>query len=406
MLNEIQLKVAEHYKGKYSEEAVNVINQYFGVYLYSEEEFDKFYDNIFIPSEYLGLYVDGVKQVEIPRWKAHKLLNEYFANLGGIIDDFIDRDEYCDAIEIFNNDKHGKCITFCTWCCGAPEEYTYTLDGECVRSYNAERDCDDDWYDEQISVTDEDDEVTDLVISNTIIDADFVINETQEVEEREERNMVTTTQTTQKDKRIEAAAEAKAKSIVGVVKDNLKGASEAALGLCENVAKEARIIAAMSQQEAENYIRRKFGMKADKFIDWISNELHIELKGRQKGASIFAPVGATASNESTSRLERAIADFNKVRTEGELKGWKKAKEILKAVFGIVFAVFIEAAKVVLKLVFSLAVGVIRLGAVAITTLASCVSTVNNDVVKPVAKANTERKGRKAAQSVGVNAILK
>lgn len=398
MLSEIKLNVVEYYKGKYSEEAVNVINQYFGVYLYSEEEFDKFYDNIFIPGEYLGLYVDGVKQVEIPRWRAHKLLNEYFANLGSIINDFIDKDEDCDAIKIFNNEKYGKCITFCTWYCGAPEEYTYTLDGKCVRSYNAERDCDDDgWYDEQISVADEDDEVTDLVISNAIIDAGFVINE------REERNMVTTTQ---KDKRIEAAAEAKAKSIVGVVKDNLKGASEAALGLCENVAKEARIIAAMSQQEAENYIRRKFGMKADKFIEWISNELHIELKGRQKGASIFAPVGATASNESTSRLERAIADFNKVRTEGEHKGWKKAKEILKAVFGIVFAVFIEAAKVVLKLVFSLAVGVIRLGAVAITTLVSCASTVNNDVVKPVAKANTERKGRKASASVGVNVILK
>lgn len=202
------------------------------------------------------------------------------------------------------------------------------------------------------------------------------------------------------------AVEKEAKSIVGVVGDGLKGASEAALGLCGDVAKEAKVISAMSHQEAENYISRKFHKRADKFIDWITDKLHIEVERSEVADEIL---GDGTDSENTSRLRRAIDDFNKVKNAGDKKGWKKFKDLLKAVFGIVFAVFIEVAKVVLKLAFALAVGVIKIGACAIVTLASCAGIVNDDVVKPthgaIKKARTEHKARKAAKNVGVDEIL-
>jgi hypothetical protein len=200
-----------------------------------------------------------------------------------------------------------------------------------------------------------------------------------------------------------------AKSIVGVVKDGCKGASEIALSLCDDVAKEAKVISAMSQQEAENHIRRKFNTNADKFINWLLDKLNIEVERSEGSDSWFAPVGESKDSKTTSRLKKAIEDFKKVKNAGEKKGWKKAKELLKAVFGIIFAVFIEVAKVVLKLAFALAVGIIRVGACAITTLVSCAGIVGDDIVKPVAsgakKAHTEYKGKKASKKVNVNKIL-
>lgn len=208
-----------------------------------------------------------------------------------------------------------------------------------------------------------------------------------------------------KNKEVKLTLGERAQEVVGVVEDGLKSASETAVGLCDNIQREAKIIAAMSQQEAEHYIRRKYHMQADKFIDWITKELDIELKCSKKGDDIFAPVNSSNDSENTSRLRKALDDFKKVKDEGEKKGWKKLKELLKAVFGIIFALFIEVAKVVLKLAFSLAVGVIKIGACAITTLASCAGTINSDVVKPIKSAYTEYKGEKASKNVGVNFIL-
>lgn len=195
-----------------------------------------------------------------------------------------------------------------------------------------------------------------------------------------------------------------AKNIVGAVKDGLKSASEVALGLCDDVAYEAKVISAMSQTEAENYVSKKFHCAADKFIDWITGKLNIELERSETADEILGE-----DSEDTSRLKKAIADFKTVKNAGEKKGWKKFKDLLKAVFGIVFAVFIEVAKVVLKLAFALAVGGIKIGACMITTLMSCVGIVKDDVIKPgmkvAKKVHTEHKGKKASKKVGVDQIL-
>lgn len=196
-----------------------------------------------------------------------------------------------------------------------------------------------------------------------------------------------------------------AKSIVGVVGDGLKAANEVAVGLCSDIGKEAKVISAMSQTEAENHIRRKFQYAADRFIDWVTDKLGIELERSETADEILGE-----ESEDTNRLRKALADFNKVRKEGEKKGWKKFKDILKAVFGIIFAVFIEAAKVVLKLAFALAVGGIKIGACMITTLMSCAGIVGDDIVKPGVKAGkkayTEFKGKRASKKgVSVDDIL-
>ena len=226
-----------------------------------------------------------------------------------------------------------------------------------------------------------------------------VIIETVEEEnnESEENEM--------KDERIERGAERKAKEIVGTVKDGLKSASEAALGLCDDVAYEAKVISAMSQTEAENHIRRKFHCAADRFIEWITGKLGIELERSETADEILGE-----ASEDTSRLKKALADFNKVKAEGEKKGWKKLTDILKAVFNIIFAIFIEVAKVVLKLAFALLVGSIKIGASMITTLMSCADIVGDDIVKPGVKAGkkayTEFKGKRASKKgVSVDDVL-
>ena len=200
-----------------------------------------------------------------------------------------------------------------------------------------------------------------------------------------------------------------AQDIVGAAKDGLKSASETALGLCKDVEKEAKAIAAMSQQEAENHIRRKFHTNANKFIDWMLDKLGLELERSEEGDDWFSPVDETIESEDTNRLKKAIADFKAVKNAGEKKGWKKFIDLMKAVFGIIFATFIEVAKVVLKLAFALTVGVIRVGACTLTTLFSCASIIGNDIVKPtgrtIKRATKEHNARKAARNVGVEVII-
>lgn len=162
-----------------------------------------------------------------------------------------------------------------------------------------------------------------------------------------------------------------ATEIVSVIPDNLKSATDTALGLCDDIKKEAKAISAMSQQQAEDYLQKKFNKRADKFIDWIADKLNIELERSLEGDSWFSPIDEIIESEDTNRLKRAIADFKKVKNDGEKRGWKKFKELLKAVFGIIFAVFVEVAKLVLKLAFALTVGTIRVGCMAVSALLSC-----------------------------------
>lgn len=233
-------------------------------------------------------------------------------------------------------------------------------------------------------------------------DADYKIIQTI-MRTLETNNEETVNESEEKETMGKATVEAN--NIVGTIKDGLKSANEVAVGLCSDIGKEAKVISAMSQTEAENHIRRKFQCAADRFIDWVTDKLGIELERSETADEILGE-----ESEDTNRLRKALADFNKVRKEGEKKGWKKIKELLKAVFGIIFAVFIEAAKVVLKLAFAIAVGGIKIGACMITTLMSCAGIINNDIVKPAAKSAKksyqEFKGNRASKKgVSVDDIL-
>jgi vacuolar-type H+-ATPase subunit H len=241
-------------------------------------------------------------------------------------------------------------------------------------------------------------------IWNVVVEEVETNNNDNENSEEEEMNKNQKTQ-----EAINKAAAEKARSIVGASKDFLTTAYEALLGLCDDAAKEARKISAMSQQQAEDYLKRKFAYNADKFIDWSLDHLNIEIERRTVTDSWFAPVGETVDSEETSRLKKAIIEFKKVKADGELKGWKKAKEILKAVFGILFATFVEVAKIVLKLVFTLAVGTVKVGACAIVTLLNCFGIAKDDIVKPIygmaRKAHQEHKATKAAKAVAVDILI-
>ena len=295
--------------------------------------------------------------------------------------------EYVDYFELDNVDDTDEVLATVSSICygdGKPEGLRYSLSvGDIVVIYDEAYRCMPIGWD-KLDLSD-----TDYKIIQSIMKTLETENNEKKMEENE---MKETTN--------------KAKEIVGTVKDGLKSASEAALGLCDDVAYEAKVISAMSQTEAENYVSRKFHKAADKFIDWITNKLNIELERSETADEILGD----EESEDTSRLKKALADFRAVKNAGEKKGWKKIKELLKAVFGIIFAVFIEVAKVVLKLAFALAVGGIKVGACMITTLMSCAGIIKEDIVKPGAKATKkayrEFKGNKASKKgISVDDIL-
>ena len=294
--------------------------------------------------------------------------------------------EYVDYFELDNVDDTDEVLATAFSICngsGKPEGLRYSLSiGDIVVIYDEAYRCEPIGWG-QIDLSDSDYEIIQTIIKTL---------ETKNNDKKMEDNEMETT--------------VEAKNIVGAVKDGLKSASEAALGLCDDVAYEAKVISAMSQTEAENYVSRKFHKAADKFIDWITGKLGIELERSETADEILGD----EESEDTSRLKKALADFKAVKNAGEKKGWKKFKDLLKAVFGIVFAVFIEVAKVVLKLAFALAVGGIKIGACMITTLMSCAGIINNDVVKPGVKtgkkAYTEFKGKRASKKgVSVDDVL-
>ena len=197
-----------------------------------------------------------------------------------------------------------------------------------------------------------------------------------------------------------------AQDILGAARNFGKDAMNAGVTFSKDMAKEAKTIAAMSQEQAEMHIRNKFSANGKKFIEWACDKLNIELKEAEFADDVM---GDGTPSEVTTHLQKAVADLEAILSDGDKKGWEKVKGVLKAVFGIIFGLFIEVAKVVLKLAFTLAVGAIKIGACTVTTLLSCAGIIKDDVVKPVygaaKKAHTERKARKAAQSVGVDEIL-
>ena len=195
-------------------------------------------------------------------------------------------------------------------------------------------------------------------------------------------------------------AQETAQDILGAAKNFGKDAMKAGVTFSEDMAKEAKILSAMSHEEAELHIKKKFGMNGKKFIKWACEKLGIELKVSEMTDEVM---GDGTPSETTTHLQKAVADLKAILNNGEKKGWEKFKGVLKAVFGIIFGLFIEVAKVVLKLAFTLAVGTVKVGATVLVTLASCAGIIKDDVVKPTAKsvkkANAGRKARKAKVSV-------
>lgn len=195
---------------------------------------------------------------------------------------------------------------------------------------------------------------------------------------------------------------ATAQDILGAAKNFGKDAMKTGVTFSKDMVKEAKTIAAMSQEQAEMHIRNKFNTNGKKFIKWACEKLNIELKEAELDDEIM---GDGTPSEVTSHLQKAVADLNAILNDGDKKGWEKAKGVLKAVFGIIFGLFIEVAKVVLKLAFTLAVGAIKIGACTVTTLLSCAGIIKDDVVKPTIKTVNEHRARKAAKNVGVDQML-
>lgn len=223
-------------------------------------------------------------------------------------------------------------------------------------------------------------------------------NEEENMEEKEMKNR-------EAGKAINNAQE-QAQDILGAARNFGKDAMKAGVTFSKDIEKEAKIISAMSREQAEEHIKRKFNMSGKKFIKWACDKIGIELKESQFTDDVM---GYDEPSEVTTHLQKAFNDLEAVLNNGEKKGWDKFKDVLKAVFGIIFGIFIEVAKVVLKLAFALGVGTIKVGATVLVTLLSCCGIVKDDVVKPIHKvakrAHAEHKAAKAAKAVGVNVIL-
>lgn len=172
----------------------------------------------------------------------------------------------------------------------------------------------------------------------------------------------------------------KAKAFAEGAKDKVVDATKKVASTLSCIEEEAVKISSMNNTKAEAYIAEnavevleKFKNGATKLLNNIGIiiEENPELEGSLKKKA-----------KSLSEFIEVIQD---TLDEKEVNGWSKFKTIMKEVAKFVLGLILKAAAVVLKIAFTLVVGVIKIGATGLVTAGKVVGVVNREVVKPTTK---------------------
>lgn len=172
----------------------------------------------------------------------------------------------------------------------------------------------------------------------------------------------------------------KAKAFAEGTKDKVVDATKKVASTLSCIEKEAVKISSMNNAKAEAYIAKNAMEVLEKFkndaIKMLNNigiiiEENPELEG------------------SLRKKAKSLSEFIKViqdtLDEEGVNGWSKFKAIVKEIAKFVLGLILKAAAIVLKIAFTLVVGVIKIGATGLVTAGKVVGVVNSEVVKPATK---------------------
>ena len=173
----------------------------------------------------------------------------------------------------------------------------------------------------------------------------------------------------------------KAKAFAEGAKEKLTDGFKFVTENVDVVADEVKKMANMSDRELEEYLKRNSKSVLDRIVNAVRNYAD---KSRKQGEEF--PFFKSDLDENADKADNIIELIKDVLDEKELNGWGKFKEIVKELIRWLVRLLLKVGAIVLKLAFTIAVGTIKVGAIAIVTTGKALGVLNKEVIKPSVKA--------------------
>jgi sugar-specific transcriptional regulator TrmB len=197
----------------------------------------------------------------------------------------------------------------------------------------------------------------------------------------------------------------KAKAFAEGAKEKLTDGFKFVIENVDVAADEVKKMANMSDRELEEYLKRNSKSVLDRIVNAVRNYAD---KLRKEGEEL--PYFKSALDKYADKADNIIELIKDVLDEKELNGWGKFKEIVKELIRWLVRLLLKVGAIVLKLAFTIAVGTIKVGAIAIVTTGKALGVLNKEVIKPSVKAgkkawNTHKVNKAARDKVKAEKIL-
>lgn len=240
----------------------------------------------------------------------------------------------------------------------------------------------------------EEDEMEEITMMNETIKTNETINNTN-MEDKTMKNIneevaatIETDEEMTAGEKARAFAEASKEGLVNGFKFVTETVGEAA----DIITEESKKMANMSDEELSEYLKvngKEILGNVMKAVKDFAN------KSRKEGEEL--PFFKSALDKNAGKADNIIELIKDVLDEKELNGWGKFKEIVKELIRWLVRLLLKVGAIVLKLAFTIAVGTIKVGAIAIVTTGKALGVLNKEVIKPSVKA-----GKKAWNTHKVN----
>jgi hypothetical protein len=234
-----------------------------------------------------------------------------------------------------------------------------------------------------------------IIMAKKINNTNVTINNTTIKEEKTMKNIneevaatIETDEEMTAGEKARAFAEASKERLVNGFKFVTETVGEAA----DIITEESKKMANMSDEELSEYLKVNGKEILDNVMKAVRNYAD---KSRKQGEEF--PFFKSDLDENADKADNIIELIKDVLDEKELNGWGKFKEIVKELIRWLVRLLLKVGAIVLKLAFTIAVGTIKVGAIAIVTTGKVLGVLNKEVIKPSVKA-----GKKAWNTHKVN----
>lgn len=196
----------------------------------------------------------------------------------------------------------------------------------------------------------------------------------------------------------EVAMGEKAKAFAEASKEKLANGFKFVTENVDVAADEVKKMANMNDVQLEEYLKDNGKDILDKIIDAVK-----KYSGKMKENADLFP----SFKDRAVKADNIVELIKAVLDEEELTGWGKFKAIVKELVRWLLRLLVKVGAIVLKIVFTLAVGTIKIGATALVTVGKTVGVVNKEIIKPTVKAgktawnnHKAKKAEKAKEAEG------